>query len=123
MIQRIAKAFVVGAGAGLIGEICLSIVKLFTDNAMAATMISVILFGVVAMILIATGIFNKIAAFGGDGASIAMCGLMHGAAMGYSIARKAGLPEGKALWTGFWGVFQVLGSGFVIAFIFGLIFS
>ena len=84
-------------------------------------MAGILLFGVVAVGLIASGLYFKIAKFGEEGAAIPVCGLMFGAATGAAAARAAGKSNAQAFLTGFWGVIKVLGTGYVLAFILGLL--
>lgn len=121
ILKRILKAFAVGAGAGLVGQILMALVSLAVSDTNLVTMISMLLFGFIGFALIAAGLYTPIARFGGDGAAIPLCGLMYGAAATSAGAQKAGMPASKAFRTGFLAIFKVLGTGFVIALVIGLI--
>ena len=119
-VKRILKAFVVGCGVGLIGQILIAIFSRFIDDPMLTILVSMLAFGCLGVVMIITGFYFKVAKFGGNGAAIPVCGLMHGAAVCAAAAEKAGAGAGKAFLVGFWSVIKILGTGFIIAFILGL---
>ena len=80
MGKRIGKAFIVGAVFGLIGQILMTIFARFAP-ADLVTPIAMVMFGLLSVILIVSGLYFKVAQFGGEGAAIPLCGLMFGAAM------------------------------------------
>ena len=121
MAKRIGKAFLVGCLVGLIGQILILILTAVGVGSDMVVMAAMLIFGVIAMVMIISGLYFKISAFGGSGAAIPVCGLMFGAAMGSAAAVKSGKRSAKAFLTGFWDVFKVLGSGFALAAILGLI--
>ncbi len=123
MGKRILRAFAVGAGAGVIGQIIVLIVSQFVTDPTATTLLSMLLFGVVAAVLIVTGIYGKIAKFGGEGAGLALSGLMFGATGACVEKIKNGESKVKAVFGGFWSVFKVLGIGFIISMVLGMIFG
>ena len=121
MLKKIGKAFLVGGCIGVVGEALIQLASLFIADATSAMMLGILLFGFVGVVLILTGVYFKVAEFGGDGAAIPVCGLMFGAATGAAAAEEAGQSRGKAILSGFVGVIKVLGTGYVLAFILGLI--
>ena len=120
MAQRIGKAFVVGAVLGLVGQILMLICGLLVP-ADLVTPVAMLLFGVLSMVLILTGVFPKVMDWGGAGAAITLTGLMMGAAGGAIDAGKEGAPAGKAFMKGFLQVLVVVGAGFVINAALGLL--
>lgn len=84
-------------------------------------MAGILMFGVVSVGLIISGAYFKIVQFGGDGAAIPVCGLMFGAATGAAAAEEMSGSKGKAFLSGFLGVIKVLGTGYVLAFLLGLV--
>lgn len=121
MLKKIGKAFLVGGCIGLVGEALIQLAGLFIKDPTMTMMAGILLFGVVAVGLIASGLYFRIAKFGEEGAAIPVCGLMFGAATGAAAARAAGKSKGQAFLTGFWGVIKVLGTGYVLAFALGLL--
>ena len=121
MLKKVGKAFLTGGCIGVVGEALIQLCGLFIKDSTSAMMLGILLFGALGVVLILTGLYFKISAFGGDGAAIPVCGLMFGAATGAAAAEEAGQSKGKAILTGFVGVIKVLGTGYLIAFILGLI--
>lgn len=120
-LQRVGKAFVVGAAAGLIGQILLSIVSLGIPDPALAGMATACLFGLLSVWLILSGIYFLVGKFGNDGASIPLCGLMFGAAIQSAAAWKAGTTGKKAFLFGFTNIIKMIGIGYASAFILGLL--
>ena len=106
-----------GGCIGLAGEALIQLAGLFIKDPTMAMMAGILLFGIVAVGLIASGLYFKIAKLGEEGAAIPVCGLMLGAA----AARAAGKSKGQAFLAGFWGVIKVLGTGYVLALALGLL--
>lgn len=121
MAKRIGKAFLVGCFVGLIGQILILILGALGVGNDMVVMAAMLAFGVIAIVMIVSGFYFKLSAFGGSGAAIPVCGLMFGAAMSAASAVKSGQSRFKAFLIGFWSVFRVLGTGFALAFILGLI--
>ena len=121
MVKRIARAFLTGGIAGVIGQLLVNLTCKFIPDPMLGFMAGILLFGVVAAIFILSGLYFKIAAYGTGGAAIVLSGLMFGCATGAAAAEKNGQSKGKAFLTGFWGVFKVVGAGYLICFILGLL--
>jgi hypothetical protein len=120
-IRKILKAFLVGGCFGLIGQLLIALFAIFISDATMVIMVSILAFGVIAVVIIANGFYFKVAEFGDSGAAIPVCGLMFGAATSAAAAQKAGAKLEKAFIVGFWNVLKILGTGFVIAFILGLL--
>ena len=116
MLKKFGKAFLVGGCIGLAGEALIQLAGLFIKDPTMAMMAGILLFGIVAVGLIASGLYFKIAKLGEEGAAIPVCGLMLGAATG-----AAGKSKGQAFLAGFWGVIKVLGTGYVLALALGLL--
>ncbi len=121
MLKKVGKAFLTGGCIGLVGEALIQLASLWIADSTMAMMAGILLFGFVAVVLILSGLYFKISAFGGDGAAIPVCGLMFGAAMGAAQAEAQGASKGKAALSGFLGVIKVLGTGYLLAFMLGLI--
>ncbi|MBQ6621848.1 MAG: SpoVA/SpoVAEb family sporulation membrane protein [Mogibacterium sp.] len=120
MGARIGKAFVVGAALGLIGQILILLAGMIVpaDLVVPAAML---LFGILSVILILSGFFPKVMEWGGAGAAITLTGLMMGAAGGAIEEKAKGAPTGKAYFKGFLQVLIVVGIGFVIDAVLGLL--
>lgn len=121
MLKKVGRAFLTGGCIGVAGEALIQLASLLIPDATVSVMAGVLLFGIAAVILILSGAYFKIAEYGGDGAAIPVCGLMFGAATGAAAAEAAGESKGKAFWNGFWGVIKILGTGYILAFLMGLI--
>ena len=61
MLKKIGKAFLVGGCIGLAGEALIQLAGLFIKNPTMAMMAGILLFGIVAVGLIASGLYFKIA--------------------------------------------------------------
>lgn len=120
-LKRIGKAFIVGGCVGLMGQILISLLSLVIPDATVVTMAAMIVFGLIAVALIGSGFYGKVAQFGGKGAEIPLCGLMFGAAMTRAMTQRAGASRGKAILSGFWAVMKVLGCGFILSLVVGLL--
>lgn len=118
--KRIGRAFIVGAVMGLIGQILMNIFGAFVP-ADFVTPVAMIVFGIISAGVILSGLYFKVAKFGGDGAAIPLTGLMFGAAMAAGGEKAKGASNGKAFLKGFVTIITVLGIGFVICFVLGLI--
>lgn len=86
-------------------------------------MVSITLFGVLSVVMIGTGFYAKVMAFGGNGAAIPVCGLMFAAATVRAEAQTKGASASGAIWAGFAAVMKILGSGFVLSFILGIMLN
>ena len=120
-LQRVVKAFLVGAAAGLTGQILLMFLSLAIPDPAMAGMASAVVFGLISLGLILSGLYFPIGKFGNDGASIPLSGLMFGAAILSAAARKAGATEKRAFLYGFFNVMKMIGIGYISAFILGLL--
>ena len=120
MGKKLINAFIVGAAVGLVGHLLMVLTALIVP-ADFVTPVAMVIFGVISAGAIASGAYLKIAAFGGEGAAIPLCGLMFGAAAARAEAQAKGAPAGKAIRKGFVSIITVVGIGFVICFILGLI--
>lgn len=120
-LKRIGKAFIVGGCVGLVGQVLIALASIWIPDPALVTMAAMLVFGVISVAVIGSGLYAKIAAFGGDGAQIPLCGLMFGAAMTRAMAQRAGASRGKAVLAGFAAIMKVLGTGFVLAFVLGLL--
>ena len=121
MLKKVGRAFLTGGCIGVVGEALIQLASLLIPDATVSIMVGVLLFGIVAVALILSGVYFKIAEYGGDGAAIPVCGLMFGAATGAAASEAAGESKGKAFLTGFLGVIKVLGTGYILAFLLGLL--
>ena len=119
MGKRIMNAFLVGGVIGVVGQALIMIAGMIIPDATAALMLGMLLFAIVSVFVISSGLYLKIAEFGGSGAAIPLCGLMFGAAMGNVEARKEGKTPVQAFLKGFSGVALVVASGYVLAFLIG----
>lgn len=119
VLTRIGKAFVVGCGAGLVGQIIVSLFAGFLPGDLLVP-ISMLVFAVISVIVISCGFYGKIAFFGGDGAAIPLCGLMFGAATNRLSAEKNGASAGAAFFKGFLSVMIIILIGCGIAFLTGI---
>ncbi|MCC8128023.1 MAG: hypothetical protein LIO92_11620 [Clostridiales bacterium] len=119
--KRVLHAFTVGAAGGIIGQIILSLVSAVVPDAVQATLISMLLFGIVGAMFILSGIYGKVAQFGEEGAGLVLSGLMFGATVNCVEKIRSGEPNGRAALIGFSKVFMILGTGFIISLVFGLI--
>lgn len=120
-ITRIGTAFATGAAVGLLGQIIIFLISLFIPDSSMAVMLGMLVFGILSVIAICTGFYYKVIAFGKNGAAIPVCGLMFGAAEGAAAAKAAGAGSLQAFFKGFAGVISVLGTGFLLCVILGLI--
>lgn len=121
MLKKIGRAFLVGGCIGVVGEALIQLASLWILDRTTAMMAGILMFGVVSVGLIISGAYFKIVQFGGDGAAIPVCGLMFGAATGAAAAEEMSGSKGKAFLSGFLGVIKVLGTGYVLAFLLGLV--
>lgn len=120
MGARIAKSFVVGAVLGLVVQVLLTICGMIFPADLALP-IAMLLFGLLSMVFILSGVLPKFLSFGGDGANIALCGMMLAAA-GMTAEEKAkGASSGKAFLKGFFTIISILAIGFALCFVLGLI--
>ena len=119
-LKRIGKAFIVGGAAGLVGQILMTLAGSFVP-ADLVTPVAMLIFGILSIFVIRSGLYLKIAQFGGDGASIPLCGLMFGASMAAKAAKAQGASSGKAWAAGFSAIIKVLSVGFIISLVLGLI--
>lgn len=71
--------------------------------------------------MICSGFYFKVMKAGYNGAAIVLSGLMFGSATGTAAAQKAGKSAGKAFLIGFWSVIKILGIGFILAVLLGMI--
>lgn len=122
MAIRTVRAFLTGGFIGIIGQVLVKLCSLVVTDVTAVVMAAIFLFGVLSMFVVSSGLYNKVTRFGGNGAAIALCGLMNGAANAASACRKSGESIGKAALSGFLAVFKVLGTGFALCFLVGLLF-
>ena len=120
MGKKLFNAFVVGVVVGLTGHFLMILSAMIVPSDFV-TPVAMILFGLISSIIIANGAYMKIAAFGGEGAAIPLCGLMFGAAAARAEAQAKGASAGKAIVKGFTSIIIVVGIGFIISFVLGLI--
>ncbi len=121
MIRRIVKGFLVGGLMGLIGQVIFLVISktaIPSDMIVPATMLT---YGFVSVALILSGLYFKLAAFGGHGADLPISGLMFGAAMTCADAKRSGRGTLASFFAGFWMIMKILGAGFVVAFVLGLV--
>ena len=123
MIQKALKAGLFGGCIGLVGQAFIALISGFIQDPMLATIIAMLIFGLVSAVIIATGLYDKIAAFAGFGADQPLCGLMYGATGIAAGTKASGAPAGKAVIAGFVKVMIIVGIGFVLSAILGLIFG
>jgi hypothetical protein len=114
ILKRVSKAFVFGACVGLAGQICLLLAGSIVPDATLATIIAMLLVGLIGALLIATGIYDKLAGFAGFGEDQPVCGLMYGAANMARGALSEGAPMGKSFFKGFIAIALIVGIGFII---------
>ena len=120
MGKRIFNAFLTGGVIGIIGQALIMAAGMIIPDTTAALMLGMLLFAIVSVFVISSGLYLKIAQFGGSGASIPLCGLMFGAAMGAVEARKEGKTAGQAFVKGFLQVAMVVAIGYALAFLIGM---
>ena len=121
-LKRIGKAFLVGGAIGLIGQILVTAAAAFAPADLVIP-VAMLVFGVLAIGVITSGLYFKIAKHGGDGAAIPLCGLMFGAGMAAGGAKTQGASSWKAFFAGFTAIFKILGIGLIICIVLGLIFK
>ncbi len=97
MAKRIGKAFLVGCFVGLIGQILILILGALGVSNDMVVMAAMLAFGVIAVVMIVSGFYFKLSAFGGSGAAIPVCGLMFGAAMSFWGSSSADIREPRPL--------------------------
>ena len=120
LLKRCGGAFVAGGLAGIIGQLMIYVAGLFTP-ADYAVLVAMLLYGVIGVVMICTGFYFKAMQYGYNGAAIVLSGLMFGSATGAAEALAQGQTPVKAFLIGFWNVIKVLGTGFILAFILGMI--
>ncbi len=120
VLTRAIKAFLVGAFVGLTGQSLIWVCALFVPPAMAVPA-ATLLFGVLGIALIGTGFYAGAMEFGGNGAAIPIWGLMFAAAAGRAEAQSKGVAAPKAFWIGFIPIIKIIGAGFVLAFLLGMV--
>ena len=121
MLKKLGKAFITGGCIGVVGQILISVAGLVLPDPSLAMMAGMLLFGFLSIGLIVSGAYFKIGAFGSESAQIPLCGLMFGAAMGAAAAQKNGAAPGMAILLGILGILKVLGTGYLICLILGLL--
>ena len=120
VIKRAARAFIAGGCIGTLGQVMIRICGIFVP-AEFSVLIAMLVFGAISSIVIIAGLYDPIAKFAANGAAIPVCGLMYGAAMQTAGEIRNGAKVSRAVGKGFAGVFKVLGTGFILAFILGLL--
>ena len=121
MGARLGKAFIFGGCVSVIGQLFLMVAASIVPDASLATIVAMFAFGIVAAIIIATGVYDKCAKFADFGADQPLSGLMYGATMNTALARAQGAPAGKAVLKGFCIVILVVGIGFIVSAVLGMI--
>ena len=119
MQKRICNAFIVGGICGIVGQLTILLLSLTGLVGTTLIMAAMLLFGILTDIVILTGGYFHVSSFGGSGAAIPLCGLMFGAAMSTASYKKSG--DSLAILKGFWSVFKILFTGFILACILGII--
>ena len=121
MAKRLLNAFIFGGCVALVGQFFLMIAAMIVPDQTLATIVAMLFFGFLGAILIASGIYDKLAKFADFGAEQPICGLMNGATMNTVLAKAQGAPAGKAFLKGFCMVALIVGSGFAISAILGAV--
>ena len=122
VLKRIVKAFITGGCAGLVGQVLITVMSNFIADPILTVLASVLIFGFICVLLILTGTYTKISRFGGGGGAILLGGLMFAAATASAEMQSAGTSKSKAVIGGFAKIMMVLGSGFVISLLIGILF-
>ncbi|MDR1515880.1 MAG: SpoVA/SpoVAEb family sporulation membrane protein [Synergistaceae bacterium] len=108
-------AFVVGGAIGMIGQVIMDI-YIFLEVPYAV-LFMIFTLACAGALLANIGMYQKIAAFGGMGADMPMCGLSAGIAFVIAGARAKGASPGKAVIAGMTAPAIIFGSGSVLALI------
>ncbi len=122
MLKRIGGAFVVGAGIGAIGQILFLISGMMFEPG-KHILPAMVVFGLLAAILVVIGVYEKIVKIGHAGAEAVISGLMFGAGMVTSGAKYAGASNGKAILAGVKEILKVMGTGFVLGILSGMVLN
>ena len=123
MGRKLMSSFLFGGCIGLVGHAFIRAVSGFIPDPTLATIIAMLLFGLFSAVLIAAGLYDKAADKVGFAADQPLCGLMYGATKMARAEKNSGAPAGKAFVSGFVKVMIIVGIGYIISAVLGIIFG
>ena len=121
MGKKLLYSFLFGGCIGAVGHAFIMVVSGFVPDPTLATIIAMLLFGLVSAVVIGTGLYDKMAAVVGFAADQPLCGLMYGATKVAGAEKANGAPNGKAFVSGFVKVMIIVGIGYIISAVLGII--